>query len=338
MKIGVFGAGAIGCFVGGRLIEAGHDVTMVGRLGEEIATHGLLLTDYAGARLELPLAKIRYVAEPSALSGVDTVLVTVKSMATQSAAAPLASILAKGTTVVSLQNGVSNATRLREVLPGMNVLAGMVPFNVARPAPGHFHNGTSGALVVEKTSEAFPCPIVDALRSARFEVEHRADVEAVLWTKLIINLNNSVNALAGIPLLEQLHDRGYRRVMAACIREGLAVMRAAKIKPVRIGRMIPSLAPLILSAPNPIFLRVAAAMVKVDPTASSSMQDDLARGRTTEIDYLNGEIVARGATLGVPTPANRAIVARVKAAEAARAGSPRLSASALLDAIASGSS
>ena len=199
-----------------------------------------------------------------------------------------------------------------------------------RSEPGHFHNGTSGALVVEKTGVA---PIVDALRSARFEVEHRSDVEAVLWTKLIINLNNSVNALAGIPLLQQLHDREYRRVMAACIREGLAVMRAAKIRPVRIGRLIPSLAPLILSAPNPIFLRVAAAMVKVDPHATSSMQDDLQRGRTTEIDYLNGEVVALGTKLGVPTPANAAIVSLVKAAEAAKAGSPRLPAARLLDAI-----
>lgn len=332
MKVGVLGAGAIGCFVGGRLISAGHDVTMVGRLGEEIAKHGFLLTDYAGGRETLEPSKVRYESEPAALADVETVLVTVKSMATQSAAAPLASILRNGTTVVSLQNGVSNATRLREVLPEMDVLAGMVPFNVTRPEPGHFHNGTSGALVVEKRGAGDP-PIVAALRSARFEVEYRADVEAVLWTKLIINLNNSVNALAGIPLLEQLHNRDYRRVMAACIREGLAVMKAAGIRPVRIGRLIPRLAPLILSAPNPIFLRVAAAMVKVDPKASSSMQDDLQRGRTTEIDYLNGEVVALGKKLGVPTPANSAIVERITAAEAAKAGSPKIPATQLLAAI-----
>lgn len=331
MKIGILGAGAIGCFVGGRLISAGHDVTMVGRLGEEIAKHGLLLTDYAGGREAIPSEKIRYFADVAVLAGVEVVLVTVKSMATESAAAPLAPILAKGTTVVSLQNGVSNAARLREVLPEMRVLAGMVPFNVARPAPGHFHNGTSGALVVENLADA---PIVAALRSARFDVEHRRDVDAVLWTKLLINLNNAVNALAGIPLLEQLHDRQYRRVMAACIREGLTVMRAAKIKPVRLGRLVPSLAPLILSAPNPIFLRVAAAMVKVDPLATSSMQDDLQRGRTTEIDYLNGEVVAKGRELGIATPANAAIVALVKAAETARAGSPRLPAPRLLASIA----
>lgn len=332
VKVGILGAGAIGCFVGGRLIEAGHDVTMVGRIGDEIAAHGLRLTDYTGADATIEPARVRYTRERAALRGVETVLVTVKSQATTDAAAPLAAILAPGTTVVSFQNGVSNAARLREVLPSMNVLAGMVPFNVARPAPGHFHNGTSGALVVEKRGDG-DAPIVAALREARFEVESRADIEAIAWTKLVVNLNNSVNALAGIPLLEQLHDRQYRRVMAACIGEGLAVMRAAGIAPVRMGRMIPSLAPKILPLPNFLFLRIAAAMVKVDPKATSSMQDDLQRGRTTEIDFLNGEVIAKGRALGVPTPVNSAIVALVKQAEAAKQGSPKLSAAQLLDAI-----
>ena len=322
MKIGILGAGAIGCFVGGRLIHAGHDVVMVGRLGEEIGKHGLTLTDFAGGRIELPPAKIRYVAGPEALAGLDATLVTVKSMATADAVRPLASI--GGGTIVSFQNGVSNATRIRAVLPSREVLAGMVPFNVARPEPGHFHNGTSGALVLESRA-GLETALAAALRSAGFPVETRTDTEAVLWTKLLINLNNAVNALAGVPLREQLGNREYRRLMADCVREGMAAMRAGGLKPVRLGKMVPRIAPLVLSLPDWLFFRAASAMVKIDPHARSSMLDDLERGRATEIDYLNGEVVALGERTKTPTPINRAIVSLVRAAEQAKAGSPKLS-------------
>jgi 2-dehydropantoate 2-reductase len=203
---------------------------------------------------------------------------------------------------------------------------------VARTAPGQFHNGTSGALVVERQGERGRA-ITEALRSAKFDVEWRADAEAVLWSKLLVNLNNAVNALAGVPLRQQLSDRGYRQVMARCLFEGLAALKGAGIAPVRVGKLIPKIAPTVLALPDWLFFRVAAAMVKIDPKARSSMLDDLDRGRTTEVDFLNGEIVALGAKHGVPTPANRAIVGLVKQAEAAKAGSPKLTASALLSAI-----
>jgi 2-dehydropantoate 2-reductase len=324
MKIGVLGAGAIGCFLGGRLIAAGHDVVLVGRMGGEIRERGLELTDYAGRRVEVPPDRVRYVDEPGPLASSDIVLVTVKSLATEDAARPLASILTGATPIVSFQNGVSNPGRLRAVLPGHPVLAGMVPFNVARTGPGRFHSGTSGPLALEDGGGA-GVPLAGALRGAGFEVELHASLERVQWSKLLVNLNNAVNALAGVPLHEQLRDRGYRRVMAMCVREGLRVMRASGIRPVRLGRLIPSLAPFVLTLPNPIFLRVAAAMVAVDRTARSSMQDDLEKGRQTEIDFLNGEIVRLAEARGLAAPVNRRVIELVKEAERARAGSPRIS-------------
>jgi 2-dehydropantoate 2-reductase len=196
---------------------------------------------------------------------------------------------------------------------------------VARTGPGAFHNGTSGPLGLETGGgHGRAEEIAAALRRAGFEVELYPTLERLQWTKLLVNLNNAVNALAGLPLREQLQDRAYRRVMAACVREGLAAMRAAGLRPVRIGRMIPALAPFVLSLPNALFLRVAAAMVKVDPTARSSMLDDLERGRTTEVEYLNGEVIRLGERHALPTPANRKVRELVQAAEAARAGSPRI--------------
>jgi 2-dehydropantoate 2-reductase len=332
MKIGVLGAGAIGCYLGGKLIAAGHDVVLVGRLGDEIRANGLELTDYAGARVTLAGDQVRYVAEPGPLRDVEVVLVTVKSMATEDAARPLASILARRTLIVSFQNGVSNPRCLRRVLPENPVLAGMVPFNVARTAPGRFHNGTSGPLAIEKSAGA-EVPIVDALRSAGFDVDRYRSLEALQWSKLLVNLNNAVNALAGLPLYQQIRDRTYRRVMAACVREGLAVMRANGIRVVRVGRIVPSLAPIVLSLPNPLFLRVAAAMVKVDPTARSSMLDDLELGRVTEIDYLNGEIVRLANDRGMTAPVNRKLIDLVKEAERGRVGSPRIPSERLLELV-----
>jgi 2-dehydropantoate 2-reductase len=171
------------------------------------------------------------------------------------------------------------------------------------------------------------------LASAGFEVQVRADAIDVQWSKLLVNLNNAVNALSGIPLRAQLEDRRYRLAMAACVREGLAVTRAAGIRLARVGAMIPGLVPLVLPLPDFLFFAAARTMVKIDPLAKSSMTDDLERGRVTEVDYLNGEIVALGEKVGVPTPVNRKIVALVKEAEARHQGSPRLAPDALVTAL-----
>jgi 2-dehydropantoate 2-reductase len=325
MKIGVLGAGAIGTYVGAKLVLAGHDVVLVGRLKDEVAAHGIELTDHAGHRARLEPGDFNYVDDPLALADRDVVFVAVKSMATEEATAPLVGILKPGTRVASLQNGVSNAQRLRAVLPEQEVLAGMVPFNVARPGPGCFHNGTDGPLAIESRGGA-ERDVVSALEKAGFEVEARADVVSLQWSKLLVNLNNAVNALAGVPLKEQLASRDYRLVMAACVREGLAVTRAAGIRLVRVGKLIPSLAPVVLSLPTFLFLAAARAMVKVDPQAKSSMLDDLERGRVTEVDYLNGEIVRLGETHRVPTPVNRKIVSLIREAETTKLGSPRIGA------------
>jgi 2-dehydropantoate 2-reductase len=329
VKIGILGAGAIGCFVGGRLVAAGHDVVMVGRLGDEIREHGLELTDYAGGRVKLAGAEVRYFADPAPLAEVSAIFVTVKSAATEEAARPLGSILARPTPIISFQNGVSNPEKLRAALPGHPILPGMVPFNVARTAPGRFHNGTSGPLAIERRGGA-EAPIAAALRGAGFDVELHASLSAIQWSKLLVNLNNAVNALSGLPLHEQLRDRRYRRVMALSVREGLSAMRANGLRVVRVGRVIPQLGPLVLSLPDALFQRVARLMVKVDENARSSMLDDLDRRRATEIDYLNGEIVRLADARGLRAPVNRKLVELVKEAERARVGSPCIPADRLL--------
>jgi 2-dehydropantoate 2-reductase len=327
MRIGILGAGSIGAYLGGRLVAAGVPVTFVGRasLAEAVAAHGLRLTDLGGFDVTLPPERVTIATEARALADCDVILVTVKGLDTRTAGEKLAAIARPDALVVSFQNGVRN----REVLAAALgehpiVVAGMVGFNVLRRAPSHLHQGTSGRLVLAPLPDRREQPLVAALIKAGLPTAVQADMQRALWGKLLVNLNNSINALSGVPLLEQLRQRGYRRAMAACTREGLEVLRAANIRPWLDAPLPPAWLPSLLELPDWLFARVAKPLLAVDPNARSSMWEDLQRGRHTEIDLLNGEIVALGAQLNVKTPYNSRVMELIKIAE--KGAPPSLSA------------
>ena len=194
----------------------------------------------------------------------------------------------------------------------------MVPFNVLRESESHLHQGTSGVLAIGSLPDGRHLPLVEALEKAGLPTAAYADMRGVQWGKLLVNLNNSINALSGLPLRQQLAQRPYRKIMAACVREGLRVLRRAGIKPrvTSSGAPLPlSLVPALMELPNGLFNMMAKKIVAIDPNARSSMWEDLQRGRKTEVDLLNGEIVRLGAQLDVPTPINQRIVDLVKEAE-----------------------
>ena len=131
-KICIYGAGSIGCYIGGRLLAGGSDVTFVARerVGNLVRAHGLTLSQFGERRWSVPPARVDASTDCAAAASADLVLVTVKSAATPTVAAELASVLRPDTVVVSFQNGVGNADVLRAALPRNTVLEGMVPFNV----------------------------------------------------------------------------------------------------------------------------------------------------------------------------------------------------------------
>ncbi|WP_051296116.1 2-dehydropantoate 2-reductase [Eisenibacter elegans] len=327
--IGLMGAGSIGCYIGAHLVRIGLDSVWVGRAGlqEAILTEGLRITDYKGADWHLNGSSVPFHTDPKALAACGAVLVCVKSTDTETVGKALATVLAEGTLVVSLQNGIRNKAILQAQLPQAKVLAGMVPFNVAQLHTNHWHRGTSGAILLEEGSEA--SALTALLHASGIEAATHPLLPEVQWGKLVFNLNNALNALAGIPLREELSERAFRLLVAAMMREALLVMQKAGIKPRRLGTMIPSIAPCVLALPDFLFFKVAAKMVRIDPQARSSMSEDLAKGRLTEIDFLNGEIVALGQEVGVPTPLNETICQLIKAAEQAKEGSPRYTATQL---------
>jgi len=117
-------------------------------------------------------------------------------------------------------------------------------------------------------------------------------------------------------LIEQLRERDYRSVVAASQREGLRILKRANIRPVKVGAVSPRMLPTVIGSPDWLFNNVFMKAWKIDEKARSSMADDLAAGRKTEVDYINGELVALADRLGEQAPVNRAIVTLVHWAEA----------------------
>jgi 2-dehydropantoate 2-reductase len=315
MRICVYGAGSIGCYVGGRLAATGTAVTFVGRerLAREIGAHGLHLTDYEGAAFDVSPSGIRFATTPDGAADADLVLVTVKSAGTDDAGRELAGVLRPDALVASFQNGLHNADELRRRLPDRTVLTGMVQFNVINRGAGRFHHGSEGRLEIERHPRIGPFLPLFARAGLPLVVHDR--MEPVQWAKLVLNLNNPVNALSNRPLKEQLARRDYRRCTALAQGEALALLAAAGIAPARLTPLPPSWIPAVLRLPDFVFTRLAGKMLAIDPQARSSMWEDLEAGRTTEVDYLNGEIVRLAEQLGRRAPVNARLVALVRDAE-----------------------
>jgi 2-dehydropantoate 2-reductase len=307
----VMGAGAIGCFVGGRLVAAGLPVLFIGRprIGQALREHGLRLTDLDAAEQRLTAAQIDWHEQlpgPEA-AAPGLVLLCVKSQATAAAAAELAAVLPPGTALLSLQNGVRNPQLAREAAPALRVIAGMVPFNVAELGPGHFHRGSSGQLAAE--GQAALAPYLDAFRAAGLPLVLHDNLAAVQWAKLLLNLNNPVNALSGLPLREQLLHPGWRRLTAALMAEGLELLSAAGIRPAQLTPLPPAWIPALMRLPTPLFRLLAARMLRIDPQARSSMADDLRLGREPELDALCGELLRLAERQGRQAPRIAAVTA-----------------------------
>ena len=324
---------------GARLAAKGAtEVTLIGRkaLADTIARHGVTLRELDHDAHVDP-AMVRIEEDVHALSSCDVVFCCVKSGATAETAKILANVLEPTTVVVSLQNGLRNPEVLRAALPRNPVLPAVVDFNVIICEGAVFHRTTSGSLIIETRAEGQDQPWVDALRAAGLEVEEVRPIAPEQWTKLLLNLNNAVSALSGAPTRDMILSRPYRRVIATLINEGLDVLHEAGIRPANFHGVPLRVMSFILKLPTPIVRTVIRAQLRVDPEARTSMWTDLERGRPTEVDFLNGEIVRLADQLGIAAPINQRIAELVHEAERASAGSPQMSAETLLHSLEQGS-
>ena len=294
LKIAVMGAGAVGCYFGGMLARAGHEVVLIARPqhAEAIQQAGLRMdTKTFDERVRLAAS-----SEPSAVGGAKLVLFCVKSTDTESAGAQMLPYLAPDALVLTVQNGVDNADRLRGVLPKHEVAAAVVYVATEMAGPGHLKHHGRGDLVIEPSSASDA--VAQALIAAGVPTEVSGNVHGALWAKLILNCAyNAVSAITQLPYGKTVEGAGIRDVMRDVVAECLAVAKAE-------GVAVPA---DVVTAVD----KLAASM----PSQYASTAQDLARGKRTEIDYLNGLIVRRGEALGVATPANRVLWALVKLME-----------------------
>ncbi|KRR14502.1 2-dehydropantoate 2-reductase [Bradyrhizobium jicamae] len=320
--IGVAGAGSIGCFVGGMLTAGGRRVALLARprVIAEIEASGLRPTSFEGFDQTITRDRFALSENPGVFENAGVVLVTVKSADTAAMADVIARHAPSDVVVVSLQNGVGNAAVLRDRLPGRRVLGGMVPFNVIALGNGRFHRATSGDIVIEqdeaRTAETLSVP--------GLKVRPTGNIEGVQWGKLLLNLNNALNALADLPLRRQLAQREWRRLFADQVAEGLAAIKAEGIKPVSPTPIPFGWLPSLLRLPDPIFEAVLGRTMKIDPEARSSMWEDLQHRRRTEVDYLQGVITGIADRRGLDAPLSRRIVELIRRAERDANGSPGL--------------
>ncbi len=289
-RIAVMGAGAVGGYYGGVLARAGHAVTLIGRAThvDAIRRDGLLL-DTQTFRGHVP---VQADTDASAVRGAQLVLFCVKSTDTDSAAAAMAPHLAPDACVLSLQNGADNAERLQARLP-QEVVPAVVYVATEMAGPGHVRHHGRGELVIgrSKSSEA----IVRLFAAAGVPVQVSDNVVGALWAKLIVNCAyNALSAITRLPYGRLMQGEGVPSVMRDVMNECLAVARAAGV-----------------TVPGDLWEAVQR-IAQTMSTQQSSTAQDLARGRRTEIDHLNGYVVRKGEALGVATPLNRALHALVK--------------------------
>jgi len=302
-RVAVVGAGAVGGYFGAMLARAGAPVTLIGRQPhvDVWARDGLFL-DSAEFQGRIRVAASTNVA---AARDAELVLFSVKSPDTEQAARDLAPHLRDAALIVSLQNGVDNVERMRR-MAALDPIAAVVYVASSMPDPGRVKHGGRGDLLIgDLPGRAGPTrPDLLARVSAWFEAAGvpcrvSADVEADLWTKLILNAGlNPVSAIARATYGEAVAIPEGRELIKQLVNECVAVARAG-------GVGLP---------PNDYVETVWRFAESVSHVYSSTAQD-LERGKPTEIDALNGFVVRRGAELGVPTPVNQALVALVKLRE-----------------------
>lgn len=304
--VAVVGAGAVGSWFGGLLALAGQRVTLVGRLPhvQAVQRHGLQLQRAEGSTTAHPAAT----TDLAGVQGADLVLVCVKCGDTEGVARALAPLLDADALVLSLQNGVENVATLGRHLR-QTVMPVAVYAATALPAPGvvqHFGGGEivvgpagAGADAAHGPSARQLQAVAALFTAAGVAVRLSDNVMAALWAKLVVNCAcNAISALTQASYAQMAALPAVQALQQAAVHEAVAVARAEGF---------------LLSTDT--LLAAVAHIAATMPEQRSSTAQDLARGRPTEIEHLNGHIVRRGAALGIATPVNQALLALVQLAE-----------------------
>ena len=290
MRIVIFGTGGVGGYFGGRLAQAGEDVTFIAR-GEHlraIRTNGLKVDSSSGDFVVYPAQATDDVRE---LGETDLVIPGVKAWQVPDAARAIKPVVGPNTTVVPLQNGVEAVPQLVAELGPDSVIGGLCRIVSYVVAPGHIrHAGFTPTIIIgeldNRRSERIE-KIAQVFRHAGLDTTIAPDIQVALWTKfLFIASFSGVGAVADAPAGVLRSDPKWRAQMQSAMEEIYALAHARGVK-----------------LPPDSVANVMAAVDALPEDATSSMQRDIAAGKPSELESQNGAVVrmARDARLDVPT-------------------------------------
>jgi len=315
MKFAVIGLGAIGSIIGGLLTKSGEDVVLIGKKNqvELINQKGIRINGIDGS---IFVENVHASTDLSLLNNVDVVIICVKSQDTQKLANDFKKFVEKSTLLISLQNGVRNLKILRDIT-GNKVISGAVLFNALYSRPGEVELTIKGGLLLEANDSSYDKVnrLVKSLKKEGLESKIVDGIEGYVWSKLIVNLQNAVTAITGQTIKESIIDKDSRAVLIATMKEGMYVLEQAGIS----FKTLPDIDPIKiirrLSLFNSTLLKIGSRMMKIKDNAQTSMWQSLSRGKSTEIDYINGEIVNLARKNNLNAPINTMLVELIKEAE-----------------------
>ena len=289
MRFSIVGAGAIGCLFGARLRIAGHDVTLVHRdpiVIQEIKKNGIKLQDLDGT---LTKVSVPVQMGPTRLPGTEVLIVAVKAYDTRALATSYRGRILPETTVMSLQNGLSNVETLQSAFRN-EILAASTTEGALSLGPGYVvHTGRGVTLIGgARGANSDTCSRIKiAFDRAGLQAKISSNIRGVLWTKAIVNAAiNPLSSLTRLPNGELAKNRGVQEIAHMAMNEGIAVSHAAHIR--------------LVGDPRKLWRRILLST----RANKSSMLQDIERGKMTEIRQLNGAILSHGRKTRVKTPVN----------------------------------
>jgi len=301
-KIYVLGAGAVGCYFGGMLARAGHEVAFIARPDRAGALNSLGLEMDCKAFHET--IQVKASSDLSALKDADLVLLSVKSLDTEGTLTQIKSVLPNKAVILSLQNGVANIDIATNIITNpiyaavVYVAAGMIGQRTMK------HHGR-GELLVGSLGSTSPTDdgnleeICKLFEGASVPCSIAPEIKRDMWLKFLVNCSfNAISGIGQISYGEMVKSPGIVKMIEEITKEFLAIARLEDVK-ISVSEA--------LAANDSIATTMA--------TQVSSTAQDLAKGKMTEIDFLNGYIVELGKRYGVQTPYNQSVHALVKMME-----------------------
>lgn len=315
MRYSVVGLGAVGSIIGGLLTRSGENIILVGKKNQVdvIKNKGVKIVGINGTVI---VENIQASATLSSLADADIIFICVKSQDTKELANNLKRHLKKSAVIVSLQNGIRNAQVLEDIT-GNKALTGIVLFNALYSQPGEVVLSLKGSIILEydKNNRVVIDSLLKSFKNAGLKVKPVENIEGLLWSKLILNLQNAITALTGQTIKNSIKDRDTRKIIIATMKEGVEVVEKSGIRLETLPEIDPKRMIKTLSTCGSLILGIGSRIMGLKENARNSMWQSLSRGKPTEIDYINGEIVKLAEKNNLEAPINTKLVELIKNAE-----------------------